>query len=86
MSEREVSGPTPALSPAINQRLQESERSLNWVHSKLDGMNIPQLPDDKQAQPCGGVLARRNRALDGYCRARSPNASRLGSYTNSAAV
>ena len=50
MSEREVSGPTPALSPAINQRLQESERSLNWVHSKLDGMNISQLPDDKRAQ------------------------------------
>ena len=50
MNEREVSGPTPALSPAINQRLQESERSLNWVHSKLDGMKIPQLPYDKRSQ------------------------------------
>ena len=50
MSEREVSGSTPALSPAINQRLQESERSINWVHSKLAGMNIPQLLDDKRSQ------------------------------------
>ena len=45
-----VSGPTPALSPAIKQRLQESERILNWVHSKLDRMKIPQLPDDKRSQ------------------------------------
>ena len=45
-----MSEPTPALSPAINQRLKESERILNWVHSKLDGMKIPQLPDDKRSQ------------------------------------
>ena len=35
---------------SIKQRLQESERILNWVHSKLDGMKIPQLPDDKRSQ------------------------------------
>ena len=45
-----VSGPTPALSPAIKQRLQESERILHWVQSKLHGMKIPQLPDDKRSQ------------------------------------
>ena len=45
-----MSWPTPALSLAINQRLQESERSMNWVHSKLDGMKIPQLPEDKRSQ------------------------------------
>ena len=45
-----MSGPTPELSPAINQRLQESERILNWAHSKLDKMKIPQLPDNKRSQ------------------------------------
>ena len=51
-----MSEPTPALSPAINQRLKESERSLNWVHSKIDGMKIPQLPDDKRAQLASACL------------------------------
>ena len=45
-----MSEPTPALSPAIHQRLQESERILKWVPSKISGMNIPQLPDDKRSQ------------------------------------
>ena len=48
--EQGLSGPTSALSPAIKLRLQESERIVNWVHSKLDGMKIPQLPDDKRSQ------------------------------------
>lgn len=42
--------PPQTLSPAIGQRLQESDRILHWVHSKLDGMKIPQLPDEKRSQ------------------------------------
>ena len=45
-----MSEPTPALLPAINQRIRESERILQWVQSKLNGMKIPQLPDDKRSQ------------------------------------
>ena len=42
--------PTPTLSPTIVQRLQELDRIVHWVHSKLDGMKIPQLPDEKRSQ------------------------------------
>ena len=42
------------LSSAIKQQLKESDRILLWVQSKLDGMKIPQLPDDKRSQLAAG--------------------------------
>ena len=65
-------------SPAIVQRLKKSDDLVCWVHSKLDGMDIPQLqilqlPDKKRLQlalACWHVAI--DRRLPGRrCRVRS---------------
>ena len=37
-------------SPEIEKRLKQSDDVLIWVHSKLDGIRLPELPHDKRTQ------------------------------------
>ena len=37
-------------SPELEKRLKQSDDVLNWVHSKLDGLQIPELAHDKRVQ------------------------------------
>jgi hypothetical protein len=53
-------------SSVVAERLKESDRIVHWVHSKLNGTRIPQLPDDKRAQlscACWSVTVEHSMAI-----------------------